>query len=335
MTKILCLLVFGISLNGYTKKEFLEFNLQTNHITENYSNSTSSNLIPLLDSAPPTPPGNFTYFLGDTGFNTGIDLSWSFSTDNVGVEGYEMYKDGVLLQTLLATETYYPAGIFEPETIFEFYIIAYEAAGNRSLPSTILVTTLPNDPKTYCISTSYNMSYEYIDYVGINGISNHTASDNGYGDYTHMLTLLQSGFNTIKLSVGFADTIYEKTFVVWIDFNQNEIYESTEQVVSSAIKSADITSHNFIIPGSFPFGTRLRMRVALKWDGVPDACGGINYFGEVEDYILVVMNLSLKSAISRKSTVKKELPIIIYPNSAGQYIKINLSGKSPSQLYYK
>ncbi|MTK01668.1 glycoside hydrolase family 9 protein [Micromonospora sp. CP22] len=100
------------------------------------------------DTTPPTAPSNLTV----SGITTsGATLSWSPSTDNVGVTGYRIYHT-LLVDVLVATvtgTTYTVTGL-EPETRYNFYVVAIDAAGNASPPSeSVTVTTsapLPTSP---------------------------------------------------------------------------------------------------------------------------------------------------------------------------------------------
>ena len=66
-------------------------------------------------------------------------LSWSASTDNVGVVGYHLYVDGVGVGT--TSQTSFAFSGFSCGTSYTLGVDAYDAAGNRSAVSTLIVTT--------------------------------------------------------------------------------------------------------------------------------------------------------------------------------------------------
>lgn len=68
-----------------------------------------------------------------------IDLSWTASTDNVGVTGYEIYKGGVY-QTTVAGTTHQLTGL-TPSTSYSIYVRAKDAAGNGANSNTITPST--------------------------------------------------------------------------------------------------------------------------------------------------------------------------------------------------
>ena len=63
-----------------------------------------------------------------------IDLTWTASTDNVGVAGYNVYRDGSQVGTSTTT-SYADAGL-SASTSYSYTVAAYDAAGNTSQPST-------------------------------------------------------------------------------------------------------------------------------------------------------------------------------------------------------
>ncbi|WP_256761870.1 discoidin domain-containing protein [Cohnella sp. WQ 127256] len=70
-----------------------------------------------------------------------INLSWSASTDNVGVEGYDIYRNGKKVAST-GFNTYSDAGL-NAEKSYTYFITAKDSAGNQSANSeTVSATTL-------------------------------------------------------------------------------------------------------------------------------------------------------------------------------------------------
>ena len=63
-----------------------------------------------------------------------IDLSWNAATDNVGVTGYNIYRDGTLLTT--STTTSYSDTGLSASTTYSYQVSAFDAAGNEGALST-------------------------------------------------------------------------------------------------------------------------------------------------------------------------------------------------------
>ncbi|WP_460492017.1 fibronectin type III domain-containing protein [Dactylosporangium cerinum] len=85
--------------------------------------------------APSAPSG-----LAVTGVtNTSVALSWSASTDNVGVTGYQVLRDGTQIGT--ATGTSYTDTGRSPGQTYQYTVRAVDAAGNVSGPSAVVPAT--------------------------------------------------------------------------------------------------------------------------------------------------------------------------------------------------
>ncbi len=74
-----------------------------------------------------------------------VDLSWSASTDNVGVTGYYIYQDGNLTPVATVTGTSTTINGLDFGSTHQFAVAAFDAAGNVSSQSqAIQITTLGN-----------------------------------------------------------------------------------------------------------------------------------------------------------------------------------------------
>ncbi len=129
-----------------------------------------------VDSQPPTTPANV---VASSRTSTSIALSWSASSDNVGVTGYGLYRGGALVGTSGTT-----TGVFSGLTCNTNYTLSvdsYDAAGNRSGQTTLMVattacpdTTPPTMPSSLAVSaialTSLTLTWAAsADNVGVAG----------------------------------------------------------------------------------------------------------------------------------------------------------------------
>ena len=83
------------------------------------------------DTTPPTVPTGLTATAVST---SQINLSWTASTDNVGVTGYNIYRGGAKIGTSPST-SYQDAGL-SASTSYTYNVSAFDAAGNTSAQST-------------------------------------------------------------------------------------------------------------------------------------------------------------------------------------------------------
>ena len=91
------------------------------------------------DTSPPTKPANLT---ADAASSAEVDLSWSASTDDVGVTAYEISRGGSVLATIGTTTSYADTSV-TASTSYSYVVRALDAAGHRSDPSDPATVTTP------------------------------------------------------------------------------------------------------------------------------------------------------------------------------------------------
>lgn len=93
-------------------------------------------VLPLLvvaqttDTTPPSTPTNIVAVVNSS---SEVDLSWSASSDNVGVVGYKIYRNDTQIATTTGA-SFQNTGL-SPATTYVYMIAAYDAAGNVSAKS--------------------------------------------------------------------------------------------------------------------------------------------------------------------------------------------------------
>jgi hypothetical protein len=87
------------------------------------------------DTSPPTVPANLTATAG----NGQVSLSWTASSDNVGVTGYDVYRNGTAVAQTVGT-TFTDTGLTNATT-YGYAVAAYDAAGNVSAASATVSAT--------------------------------------------------------------------------------------------------------------------------------------------------------------------------------------------------
>lgn len=121
-----------------------------------------------LDTSAPSVPVGLTAIAVSS---SQINLSWSPSTDSVGVSGYKIYRNGVQIRSITSGNSYSDLGL-SPFTTYSYTVSAYDVAGNVSAQSstqsattqslsvakvtlsgnalvTITLTPQPSDAKVY------------------------------------------------------------------------------------------------------------------------------------------------------------------------------------------
>jgi hypothetical protein len=92
------------------------------------------------DTQAPTVPGGLAAGTPTTG---SVPLTWNASTDNVGVTGYTVYRDGTPVGTTGGGTTSFTDTTVAPSTSYSYTVDAFDAAGNHSAQSSpaVPVTT--------------------------------------------------------------------------------------------------------------------------------------------------------------------------------------------------
>lgn len=188
-----------------------------------------------IDTTAPTAPTNLTVNSTTT---VTANLSWTASTDDTAVTGYQVYVDNVLYSTVTGTSI--TVSGLSPSTAYNFYVIAKDANNNLSdASSTVQGTTLSVSTGT---SDGLYIS-EYIEGSSLNKaieVSNNTGSTidlsqyslkkqaNGAGDWTNEIKLsgtLETGKAYVVANTGYALTcnslIPNQTSNI-LDFNGND-----------------------------------------------------------------------------------------------------------------
>ncbi|MGG4197399.1 PQQ-dependent sugar dehydrogenase [Paenibacillus jamilae] len=96
------------------------------------------------DVFPPTEPTNLQ---ANQVTDTTASISWTASLDDVGVKGYDLYKDNVLTQANVKDTSYTFTGL-TPDTTYQFTVKAKDAAGNISNASSPLTVKTTNQTDT-------------------------------------------------------------------------------------------------------------------------------------------------------------------------------------------
>jgi len=117
----------------------------------NISANSASVSVTLADTTAPTTPAGLTAAAAGS---TGVNLSWSASTDNVGVTGYIVRRNGVQVATP-ATTSFADTGL-SAATTYSYTVAARDAAGNISANSTSVSVTTPPPPPSNSASLAWD-----------------------------------------------------------------------------------------------------------------------------------------------------------------------------------
>ncbi|MFA9390814.1 MAG: fibronectin type III domain-containing protein [Prolixibacteraceae bacterium] len=254
-----------------------------------------------LDYLAPSVPSN----LSATNItHNSFAISWSASTDNIGVENYTIYLDGITVGTVNST-TYTFTGLTDTTT-YIVEIIADDAAGNRSDFSPKIEVATILEPDTEAPNSPTNIEATNITSSGFS-ISWSASSDNigvsAYhvyfsGELIETVTALSTAFSGLSDGTNYSITIVAE------DEAGNTSQASTAYEVST-LTIPDTSAPS--IPTNLTASNMTGSSLKISWDESTDNVGVVVYtiylFGELvassasTTYTLTGLNASSMYAI--------------------------------------
>ncbi len=183
----------------------------------------------MADTQPPTAPGSL---VASVASSSEIDLSWSASTDNVGVTGYNVYQstDGATFSLAGTSTTTGFANLgLSGSTTYWYRVTAKDAAGNESAVSNTASATTPAPPATSIAVTSPN------------------GGESWAGGSTQNITWTSSNVTNVKL--------------------EYTLNNGTSWTVISSSSAASTGSYAWTVPNSA--STQARVRASDALNGTP------------------------------------------------------------------
>lgn len=179
------------------------------------------------DSEAPSAPANLTV-TGVT--STSVALSWTASTDNVAVSGYDVYVDNAFKTSVTSTSAAISG--LAPSTTYMIYVVARDAAGNKSnssatLQAQTLGTDNPDGTPTTCGTEDFenipatNSSYSERTWVnkGITWTATNARTDKQIhidGDNNRAICLRKGTLTSSTISGGIG-SLTVKTYLPFSD----------------------------------------------------------------------------------------------------------------------
>lgn len=235
------------------------------------SNSVSIKTQASNDQTAPTAPTKLTVVPAITT----ASLSWTASTDNIGVAGYWIYKNGVLAGTSKST-SYIVSGL-EGNSVYTFTVKAIDDANNLSAASNTVTVTTGNPDHIQTINPGIITDYNNW-YVGINGADKPVS-----GTIAQVTTMESGGLN--------------------MTFNlQTENYPSFQV---DPVPAVNWSSHqNMSIVVTNPNAVEIQLQPIVKdgdWEWI-----------ELGQYIKIPAKTTILATIPLKDLVNKDVNRVIF-----------------------
>jgi serine protease len=147
-----------------------------------------------------------------------------------------------------------------------------------------------------CISHQYcypviDNDFEWITKIKINDFENISGKNSdGIGIYSNSpaIKLIQNETYSLKAYIDFSGLAYSDSLFVWIDADNNGIFQPEELICRGSNNKTNEVNVEFTVPELYYTGNS-RMRVLLSAYSISDPCDiGNNDYGEYEDYCIVL-----------------------------------------------
>jgi chitodextrinase len=231
----------------------------------NESSQSSSLSATTVDATPPSVPSNLQ---GTAASTSRIDLTWSASTDNAGVTGYRVYRNGSLVANPAGT-SYSDTGLAEA-TSYSYTVAAYDDEGNTSAPCGAVAVytadaTAPSVPSnlqgTAASNSQINLTWT-------------ASSDNlgvtGYRVYRNG-SLVASPTGTSYSDTGLSEATSYSYRVLAYDATGN----TSSQCGAVAVSTADATAPS--VPSNLQGTAASASQINLTWTASTDNVGVTGY----------------------------------------------------------
>ena len=182
------------------------YNVDARDVTGNVSGLSAAAVVTTPSTPDTIVPSTPTGLAASAVSDTRINVNWSASTDNVGVTGYRVFRNGSLLTTLGNVTTFQNTGL-NPVTTYTYRVRALDAAGNVSAQSNAASATTQATPDTTAPTTPTGLAATAISSSRI-GLNWSASTDNvavtGYRVYRNDVFLATLGNVTTYESTGLA-----------------------------------------------------------------------------------------------------------------------------------
>jgi hypothetical protein len=169
----------------------------------------------------------------------------------------------------------------------------------------------------YCDVIGANSSAEWIESVSIENTIHTSGNNSGWlKEESVIFGFIPGTTSNITITPGYSGLNYTESFSVWIDLDQNGIFDSSEELINNFSNNGSISSI-LTIPSNTPNGiTKMRVGMKTTFQGTLEACPSNNFYGEYEDYCIYI-------GPDASLTNSTESNISIYPNPVSSVININ------------
>ncbi len=255
----------------------------------------------------PTPDPIADFSADNVSINAGQQINFTDLSQNNSISWLWTFEGG----TPSTSNVQNPTVTYNSGGTYGVTLTSTNLFGSNTVTKTNYINVL--NTISYCNIQSSSFSNDYIKTVMINSFKKASVGS-AYSDYTSDIIPLTAGVsNTYSLTPKAPNRT--EYWSVYIDLNKDGIFSSNELMISTSGRNT--RSGSFTIP-SYVASGETRMRVIMKFGGVPsDACTNIPS-GEIEDYTVNIMGQAQPILSSTKS-IENEA-VSIYSNETNIFV---------------
>ena len=279
-----------------------------------------------------------------------VSMTWSAASTGSPNAGYNIYL-GASATTLVKLNATVFAGTtvnitgMEFNTVYFYQIRAVSSNGTESTNCTTFTFTTEDPFAPYCSPNRYAQAAEPItsvNFAGINQTSpNALATAITHENYTSVTGQVTTGTSYPITLKGNTDGANINRFIVFIDWDQNEVLNDAGEVYFSGTTDMNIVSStgvdaveavgSILVPATALSGTtRMRIKKIFGTTNFTNPCLGADY-GQTEDYSLNVTNLATSTfdnaSFSAQPNPVKDILNLSYNKNITNVAVFNLLGQ--------
>ncbi len=205
-----------------------------------------------------------------------INLTWNASTDNVGVVGYRIYRNGSLAATASGT-SYSDTGL-SASTTYTYNVAAYDAAGNTSAQSSPVSATTSTAADTQAPTVPAGLAASAVSASQIN-LTWNASTDNvgvvGYRVYRNGSLAASVGGTSYSDTGLSASTTYTYKVAAY-DAAGNASAQSSPATATTSSSGADTQAPT--VPAALAASAVSASQINLTWSASSDNVGVVGYY---------------------------------------------------------
>ncbi len=265
----------AFTVNNLTINTSYSFTVKAKDAANNISGASNQLTISTLgDTQAPSIPANL---ISPNQTNTSVSLSWTASTDNIGVTEYDIFQGGTQVGTVNGTTTSFLVSALTINTPYVFTVAAKDAAGNMSSKSAVLnISTTNIVPDTQAPTAPSNLTSTNQTFNSISlswGASTDNVGVTGYDIYQGNTFVGSVNGTTTTFTVNNLTINTSYSFTVKAKDAANNISGASNQLTISTLADTQAPS----IPANLISPNQTNTSVSLSWTASTDNIGVTEY----------------------------------------------------------